>query len=194
MIRTSLVCSQSNINEKGPFKMGLGGLFGYVWMLCLSRQAWVLSKLVQVIDFLGGLSLLKESTLSMESPPQPLRWADSISHYCKFLPKRLKQLRLIWCMHYVESWSHRTTRLTKKIKPNFTFISHTLKTNREKKKKNYFTCFKCSRSKKLDPLKKNCFALMKCHLWQIWRGWDGREVAHILISQLGRHVSPERTW
>lgn len=39
---------------------------------CLSRQVWVLSKLVQIIDFPGGLSLLKKSTLSIELLPQPL--------------------------------------------------------------------------------------------------------------------------
>lgn len=59
-------------------------------MLCLSRQVRVLLKLVQVIDFLGGLSLLKDSTLSMELLAQPLRWPDSISYYFKCLPRRLK--------------------------------------------------------------------------------------------------------
>lgn len=61
----------------------------------MSSQAWVLAKLVQVIDFLGGLSLLKESTLSVELLLQPLRLADSISHYCKFLPKTLSLSLLI---------------------------------------------------------------------------------------------------
>lgn len=53
--------------------MGSGGLFVRTWTLCLSRRARVLLKLVHAIDFLGGLSLLKEPTLSMELLPQPLR-------------------------------------------------------------------------------------------------------------------------
>ena len=71
--KTASVCPHSNINEKGSFK---NVFLKLVWLgvnAVLSRPVGALSKLVHVIDFLWGLSLLKESTLSMELLPQPLR-------------------------------------------------------------------------------------------------------------------------
>lgn len=153
-------------------------------MLCLSRQAWVLWKLVQVIDFLGGLSLLKESTLSMELLPQPLRWADSISHYCKFLPKRLKWLRLIGNAMFCPGLILLVNKFDKNpVKLLFPVVLKPIESK----------CF-ALRTKCFRPKKNVSWSgVTKRHLWQIWTGWEGRELAHILISQFGRHVSPDQT-
>lgn len=72
--KIALVCSQRNINENGLLKCCLWGacLVRFECCVCLDNpESFV--KLVQVIDLLWALSLLKESTLSMELLPQPLK-------------------------------------------------------------------------------------------------------------------------
>lgn len=111
--KKTVCCAPGAISIKGWWK----------WP-CEARLAWckqwfvktvgVCLKLVQVIDRLCSVTLLKDFTLSTELLLKPLLWANSVALDCKFLAKRPEWLRLkgntttfspsIFLIPYLKTW------------------------------------------------------------------------------------------